>query len=145
MAIFGSNNNTESKPAKAPVTNTSTTIITAGALLKGEITLECDVFFDGRVEGTMHSKGVITVGQNGVIVGEVKAPHLIVRGRIEGTVDVDRVEIKENGYVGGIISSKEMVIESKGIFEGESHRKTTQTAAKPVQEAAAEKPAEKKS
>lgn len=76
------------------------------------------------MEGTIHSKGVITVGKNGTLKGDIDAAHLIVQGRVEGNVEVDRLEIKENGYVSGVITSNEMVIEAKGIFEGESHRKS---------------------
>ncbi|MEJ2500079.1 MAG: polymer-forming cytoskeletal protein [Campylobacterales bacterium] len=131
MAIFGSNDNAGSKPAKTAVANSNTTIITAGAELKGEIALECDVYFDGRMEGTIHSKGVITVGKNGTVKGDIDAAHLVVQGRVEGNVEVDRLEIKENGYVSGVVTSTEMVIEAKGVFEGESHRKSA-SAPKPA-------------
>ena len=58
-----------------------------------------------------------------MIKGEVNAGHLIVQGVIEGNVDVGRIEIKETGHVSGVISSTEMIIEAKGVFEGESHIK----------------------
>lgn len=53
----------------------------------------------------------------------MNAGHLIVQGAIEGNVDVGRIEIKETGHVSGVISSMEMIIEAKGVFEGESHIK----------------------
>ena len=53
----------------------------------------------------------------------MNAGHLIVQGVIEGNVDVGRIEIKETGHVSGVISSTEMIIEAKGVFEGESHIK----------------------
>lgn len=58
-----------------------------------------------------------------MIKGEVNAGHLIVQGVIEGNVDVGLIEIKETGHVSGVISSTEMIIEAKGVFEGESHIK----------------------
>ena len=130
MAIFGSNDNAGSQPAK---TNTNTTIITAGATLKGEINLDCDFYLDGHLEGMIVSKNLITVGKNGKIKGEIKAGHLVVQGVVEGNVDVERIEIKETGHVSGVITSAEMVIEAKGVFEGESHIKGTNTPAKAVQ------------
>jgi len=39
---------------------------------------------------------------------------------VQGSVDAQRVEIKAAGHVQGEIHSKELVIESKGIFEGTS-------------------------
>jgi len=39
---------------------------------------------------------------------------------MDGTVDANRVEIKAGGHVSGEIISSELIIESKGIFEGNS-------------------------
>jgi len=43
-----------------------------------------------------------------------------VQGFIEGSVDAQRVEIKSTGHMIGEIVSNELIIESKGIFEGSS-------------------------
>jgi len=53
---------------------------------------------------------------------------LIVQGYVEGTVDATRVEIKANGHVSGEITSKELIIESKGVFEGSSIVKQEQSS-----------------
>lgn len=76
------------------------------------------------------SKNLITVGKNGKIKGEIKAGQLVVQGVVEGSVDVERLEIKATGYVSGVVTSTEMVIEAKGVFEGESHIKGIKPAAK---------------
>lgn len=52
--------------------------------------------------------------------------RLIVQGILEGEVDAQRVEIKAAGHVNGEITSNELVIESKGIFEGSSIVKDSQ-------------------
>jgi len=39
---------------------------------------------------------------------------------VEGSVDATRVEIKAGGHINGEIISNDLVIESKGIFEGNS-------------------------
>jgi len=44
---------------------------------------------------------------------------------VEGSIHADRVEIKAAGHVNGEITSVELVIESKGIFEGNSIIKDT--------------------
>ena len=48
-----------------------------------------------------------------------------MQGLVEGSVHADRVEIKAAGHVNGEITSVELVIESKGIFEGNSIIKDT--------------------
>lgn len=62
----------------------------------------------------------MNVGKNGHIKGEVVTERLVVQGFVEGTIDAQRVEIKAAGHVLGEIKSNELVIEAKGIFEGNS-------------------------
>jgi len=52
--------------------------------------------------------------------GTINANRLVVQGYLEGNVDAHRVEIKAAGHVKGEIIATELIIESKGIFEGTS-------------------------
>jgi cytoskeletal protein CcmA (bactofilin family) len=96
------------------------------------MTLDCDLYIDGEFEGTINSKKLVTVGKSGKVRGEVHTNHLIVQGKIEGSVEADRLEIMSNGRVVGSILSGELVIEAKGHFEGESKIKNKQLKNKPV-------------
>ena len=116
MAIFNSSDST-SQSAKA---NSNTTIITAGAKIKGEIELSCNLYIDGELEGFIKSTKEVNIGKNGHVKGNVVTDKLIVQGYVEGTVDAKTVEIKAHGRVSGEITSLDLVIESKGIFEGNS-------------------------
>lgn len=84
------------------------------------MSLVCDLFVDGNFEGSIESHKSITVGKNGRIKGEVHAHHIVIHGVVEGTIDAERIEIKEAGHVNGSVISSELVIEAKGIFEGDS-------------------------
>lgn len=90
------------------------------------MTLECDLYIDGEFDGTIESKKLITIGKNGYIRGDIHANHLIVQGKVEGTVDANRLEIMSLGSVIGSIISSELVIEAKAHFEGESKIKNKQ-------------------
>ena len=68
----------------------------------------------------MNSSKEVNIGKNGHVKGSVTTSRLVVQGYVEGTVDAQRVEIKAQGRVSGEITSVELVIESKGIFEGSS-------------------------
>jgi cytoskeletal protein CcmA (bactofilin family) len=116
MAIF---NNGNSK-LEGTKTDANTTIITAGAKLKGELELTCNLYIDGELEGEINSNKEINIGKNGHIKGSVTTQRLVVQGYIEGSINASRVEIKAAGHVKGEISSSELIIESKGIFEGNS-------------------------
>jgi len=82
--------------------------------------LSCNLYIDGEFEGTINSKNEINIGKNGRIKGEITTTNLIVQGFVEGSVKVDRVDIKAGGKVQGTIEASELVIESKGSFEGSS-------------------------
>lgn len=128
MAIF---NNSDNAPAQNN-NNNNTTIITKGSFIKGEMTLDCNLYIDGEFEGTIKSKQLITVGKSGKVRGEIHTNHLVVQGKIEGAVEAERLEIMAAGSVLGSILSSELVIEAKGHFEGESKIKNKELKAKPV-------------
>ena len=124
MAIF-SNGNSELEGSK---TDANTTIITAGAKIKGEINLSCNLYVDGEFEGEINSQKEVNIGKNGKVKGSIQAQRVVVQGYAEGSIDATRVEIKAAGHVKGEISSSELVIESKGVFEGNSVIKNKTTA-----------------
>ena len=121
MAIF---NHGDNAPAAA---GGSTTIVTDGAAFKGELNLECDLFVDGEFEGKIMSAKSVTIGKNGRVKGELKAEHLRVQGAMEGDVDVQSVEITATGTLRGSLVSVELSIEPKGVFEGESRIRKSET------------------
>ena len=121
MAIFNSG---DSQPESSK-TDSNTTIITAGAKINGEIELSCNLYIDGDLEGSIISKKEVNIGKNGHVKGNITTQRLVVQGHVEGSVNADIVEIKAAGHVSGEISSVELVIESKGVFEGSSIVKTS--------------------
>lgn len=116
MAIFNNGDNTH----QSEKTDTNTTIITAGSVIKGEMKLACNLYVDGEFEGTIQSEKEVNIGKNGHVKGEITTHRLVVQGFIEGAINAERVEIKAQGKVQGSIESSELVIEAKGLFEGNS-------------------------
>ena len=93
---------------------------------------ECNLFVDGTFEGTITSTKEVTVGKNGMVKGDIYAKHLVVLGQVSGNVSVDVVEIKPSGKITGTIESGELVIEPKGLFEGNSIIKTSSSVNTPA-------------
>ncbi|NCD13054.1 MAG: polymer-forming cytoskeletal protein [Epsilonproteobacteria bacterium] len=79
---------------------------------------------DGEIIGKVLSDSIVTIGKQGRISGEIHASRLIVNGLFEGNADCENVEVLEGGKFLGKVFSKELVIEAKAIFEGESKIKT---------------------
>ena len=82
--------------------------------------LTCNLYVDGEFEGKINSQKEINIGKHGHIKGDMIVNRLVVQGYIEGTINAQRVEIKAAGRVNGNIESAELIIESKGVFEGNS-------------------------
>jgi len=116
MAIF----NNGDRSTKSVKTDTDTTIITKGSSIKGEMTLSCNLYVDGNFEGVINSQQEVNIGKNGRIKGDIFTNRLIVQGMIEGNVNSTRVEIKAGGRISGTLESSELIIEAKGVFEGNS-------------------------
>ena len=102
--------------------------------------LACNLYVDGVFEGVIQSNKEVNIGKHGHIKGDVNTTRLVVQGYIEGTVNATRVEIKAHGRVNGTIESSELVIEAKGIFEGNSVVKDVKNA--PTADSLSEIPAD---
>ncbi len=130
MAIFNSNDS-GNQNSKA---DSNTTIITAGSSIKGEINLSCSLYVDGKFDGVINSQKDVNIGKNGYVKGDILTQRLVVQGHVEGSVNAERVEIKAHGRVNGTIESTELIIESKGVFEGNSIVKGSKSTPEAIQE-----------
>ncbi|MBE0490702.1 MAG: polymer-forming cytoskeletal protein [Sulfurospirillum sp.] len=113
MAIFNKDN-------QRTVSSSETTIIAGGAKIDGVFNFASRLHVDGEVTGQIHSQSIITIGKNGKINGQIVAIKLIINGIFEGEAQCDSVEVLEGGTFLGKVLSKELMIEAKAHFEGES-------------------------
>ena len=91
MAIFNrSNGGTTSKFLGA-------TTIANGTTINGEIKTQCSIHVDGKVEGSIRSSNLLTIGKTGFIEGTIKVDKLVVSGVFNGEVEANEIEILENG------------------------------------------------
>lgn len=94
-------------------------VIAAGTVIKGDITTDGDFRIDGKIEGTITSKGRIIVGNSGSIVGTVKASNIDVMGYIEGTIVVSEIlSLKSTAKIKGDINTSILDIEQHAEFNG---------------------------
>lgn len=97
-----------------------TTVIAEGTRINGKIEVDSKLHVDGVVDGTVQSSNVVTIGSKGIIKGEIFAEKLIVSGEFDGNADCKEIDILAGGKIVGDITSKNLVIESNGFFEGSS-------------------------
>jgi cytoskeletal protein CcmA (bactofilin family) len=90
-------------------------------VFKGILTLEGHVRIDGQVEGEIHSTGTLTVGEEGVIRGNITAGILITSGNIMGNVTAsEKIKILKSGVLIGNIRTPAISIEAGAHFHGQS-------------------------
>lgn len=98
------------KDARAPVSESATTLIAAGTEIRGDIHFSGRLHIDGKVDGAVHGDGdqaILTLSEHAVVTGEVHAPHIVIDGTINGDVDAtDRLELASNARVEGNVYYK---------------------------------------
>jgi cytoskeletal protein CcmA (bactofilin family) len=90
--------------------------------VKGTIKFETELNFDGKLEGEIISEGgILTVGKNADVRGELKAKSIVVHGSVTGNIDVaERCELKATSQLNGDLKAMRIVIEEGAIFVGKS-------------------------
>lgn len=106
----------------AKTDRTNTTIIADGTACNGELKVIGKLHIDGRMDGTVHSEGFVSVGTTGKVHGNIQADKIIISGNVEGNILCNSLEIMHTGNVKGEVSTGEFVIEPGGVFVGSSQK-----------------------
>jgi cytoskeletal protein CcmA (bactofilin family) len=83
--------------------NLNITLVAAGAALNGDLILDHGVSCFGLVDGSVIStKGLLHVGEGGLVKGTAQGEHVQIDGKVEGDVHA-RESLEINGQVSGNI------------------------------------------
>ena len=122
--------------------------VSAGIIIKGEISGHGNFSMDGTFEGKVHiPDGTFTVGPNGRVTAEIEAREIVIRGEVIGTLKArERVHISSTGKLTGDMDTRGIVIEEGAVLH--SKIATPHSVARPsparevsVPEVAANEPA----
>jgi cytoskeletal protein CcmA (bactofilin family) len=95
--------------------------LSADVEIKGSIKFTNELIIDGKVEGEIVSSGVLTVGENAEIRGEIKTKSVSVLGKVHGNITVDeRCELKARAVLMGDLKAARLIIEEGATFVGKS-------------------------
>jgi cytoskeletal protein CcmA (bactofilin family) len=90
-----------------------------GVEFKGVITYNGTVRIDGRLDGEIHTDGVLMVGQDAVITARVTAGTVISRGQITGDIEAaGRVRLLSPAVLNGSVKAPVVAIEEGVLFNG---------------------------
>ena len=85
----------------------------------GEIWYEGNVQIDGRLEGTVHTKGTLVVGDRAVVKAKIEAGTVICKGSIHGDVVAkESIKLLAPGLIHGTLSAPQLSVEIGGVFNG---------------------------
>ena len=107
-------------------------ILSSDVEIKGIIKFQKELLIDGKVEGEINSDGVLTIGENADIRGEIKTKSITVYGKVHGNITVgERCELKSRCTLQGDLKAARLVIEEGATFIGKSEVTSGKIAASP--------------
>ena len=93
--------------------------ISAGTIIKGEITSPYDIRIDGTFEGKVQTKGRVGVGEKANVQGDIICGNIDLWGKVDGNVFVkDTLALKEGCVVNGNLHVKSLSVELGSTFNG---------------------------
>jgi len=103
-------------------TNSNTkNILTNDVQVTGTLQFASELIFDGQLDGEIISEGVLTLGKNAHVKGEVKTKSVTVHGTVEGNISVtERCELKSSSQLTGDLRATRIIIEEGATFVGKS-------------------------
>jgi cytoskeletal protein CcmA (bactofilin family) len=99
------------------------TLIGPHAVIRGDISFSGGLYVEGTIHGKVTaddgSAAVITIAENGHIEGEVRAPVVVISGRMTGDIHAgERIELAANARVNGNIHYKVVEMAAGAMITG---------------------------
>jgi cytoskeletal protein CcmA (bactofilin family) len=114
-------------------TAASDAVLGRGSKVVGALTFTGSVEIDCEVEGEIHSKERLTIGEAAQVKAKVHGTDVIIRGTVIGDIFATKsLQLKKPARVSGNISSPTLSIEEGVIFEGKCAM-TSNTQARPAE------------
>jgi cytoskeletal protein CcmA (bactofilin family) len=93
--------------------------LNADVEIKGTLKFAGELAFDGKLDGEVQTEGVLNMGENANVTGNINASAVVARGKINGNIIAkDKVEVKARTELFGDIRAAKLVIEEGVTFVG---------------------------
>lgn len=88
--------------------------------VNGDVSCDEDLVIEGAVEGyVLVRAGTLTVGPQADVRADLRAPHVVVRGRVLGAISaVERIEVAATASVDGMLSAPRISLADGARFNG---------------------------
>jgi cytoskeletal protein CcmA (bactofilin family) len=113
--------NTEAQMNPNPGGNAAKNVLGTDVELKGTLKFSGELTFEGKLDGEVHTEGVLNLGDSAVINGNINAQSVVVRGKITGNITAkEKIDIKAKTELFGDIRAAKLVIEEGVTFVGKT-------------------------
>ena len=102
-----------------PAKTTSKNVLNTDVEIKGNLKFSGELTLDGKLDGEIQTDGLLNLGENASVTGNIAAQSVVVRGKVNGNVTAkEKIDIKSKAEVFGDIRSAKLVIEEGVSFVG---------------------------
>jgi len=110
----------------------SKNVLNSDVEIKGTLRFTGELTFDGKLEGDIASEGILNVGENAVVKGNIDVNSVVLRGKINGNVAArEKIEIKAQTELFGDVRASKLVIEEGVTFVGKTEVNPNKVAPTP--------------
>lgn len=100
-------------------TTTAINAIGQGSTIKGDIITEGDLRVDGTLSGKINTKGLLVLGEKGLVEGEVTCQNALIAGTVKAKIQVSELlSLKSTANLQGDIITNKLSIEPGANFTG---------------------------
>jgi len=105
-------------PPPTPAVKTS--VLGPSLKFKGDLVADEDLVVQGHIEGSILHSRAITIGQDGTMLGDIRARRVVVEGRVEGDLyALEGVSVRSTADVFGSIYAPRVGVMEGAIFNGD--------------------------
>lgn len=94
-------------------------VISKGTSITGDVVSDGEIRIDGRVKGTVTSKGKVVIGNDGVVEGDILCTNADILGTLAGTIKVSELlYLRASALVKGDVTTRQFQMEPTARFNG---------------------------
>ena len=96
---------------------TANTLVSRATEIVGDIHFSGELIVEGRVKGTLITKGKVVIGKTGVIIGSLSCGYADIEGQVKGKILVsDTLSLRSSANVEGDVQTGKLAVEPGAIF-----------------------------
>jgi cytoskeletal protein CcmA (bactofilin family) len=98
------------------------TLISAGTVLKGDLSSSGDLRIDGTVIGNVKTAAKVIVGSSGVVEGDLSGGQADITGKVNGNIRAtELIQLRGECMVAGNLYAGKLQVEPSATFNGQCH------------------------